>query len=410
MKKGYKQTKIGMIPEEWEVANLGDVAKVVDCLHQTPTFSEEGFPMVRVSDIKPGNLNLETTLKVSKTVYEEFIRNYKPEQGDIVLSRVGSYGVSSFVNSDRDFCIGQNTVVIHFQKNSKYLYYTLNSEQMRKIIEEDSYGSGYKSLSLLKIKQLPIPLPPLSEQKKIAVILSTWDEAIEKLESLVALKEKRKKGLMQSLLTGKKRLKGFKTKAFQKTKIGMIPEDWEVKSIDEVFRPIKETGDIKIKNVLTISSRAGFLEQSDRFNKVIAGKNIEKYVLLKRGDFSYNKGNSKTFPYGCIFRMDNYDKALVPNVYYSFSIHLESDSDYYRHYFFNRFLDKQLSSKINSSVRNDGLFNLSSDEFYSSLIIYPNKKEQSQIAKILNLLESEINLHKDEIETHAEAINGTGEG
>ena len=44
MKKGYKQTKIGMIPEEWEVANLGDVAKVVDCLHQTPTFSEEGFP------------------------------------------------------------------------------------------------------------------------------------------------------------------------------------------------------------------------------------------------------------------------------------------------------------------------------------------------------------------------------
>lgn len=112
LKPGYKQTEVGIIPEDWEVRQLEASAKVVDSLHQTPQFCNDGYSMVRVTDIKPGDLNLAETCKVSKAVYEEFVRNYMPKRGDIVLSRVGSYGVSSFVETDEPFCMGQNTVVL----------------------------------------------------------------------------------------------------------------------------------------------------------------------------------------------------------------------------------------------------------------------------------------------------------
>lgn len=332
-----KQTKIGMIPEDWNIVKLDEMAKVIDCLHKTPTFSESGFPMVRVSDIKSGNLNLKTTLKVNKAVYEEFIRNYKPVKGDIVLSRVGSYGVSSYVNSDEDFCIGQNTVVIHCNKDTKYLYYVLNSDQMKKIFEEDSFGSGYKSLSLMKIKQLPIPLPPLPEQKKIASILSTWDEAIEKLEALIALKEKRKKGLMQVLLTGKKRLgiaDNASKKSFKQTKIGKIPVDWEVVTLGDVAEILygQDWKNVKDDNgKYHVYGTGGIIGKSNSFlynhESILIGRKgtIDKPIFLSKPFWCvdttfYLKIEKKIYPlflylFLCLVDWYNYNEASgVPSL------------------------------------------------------------------------------------------------
>ena len=112
LKPGYKQTEVGVIPEEWEVVELADAARVVDSLHLTPNFVDDGYPMVRVTDIKPGNLSFVGTLMVTPAVFAEFTKNYRPKRGDIVLSRVGSYGVSSFAETDEPFCMGQNTVVL----------------------------------------------------------------------------------------------------------------------------------------------------------------------------------------------------------------------------------------------------------------------------------------------------------
>ena len=70
MKPGYKLTEVGIIPEDWDVLDLDETARVIDSLHQTPQFSEDGYPMVRVTDIKTGDLNLMGTVKVSKAIYE----------------------------------------------------------------------------------------------------------------------------------------------------------------------------------------------------------------------------------------------------------------------------------------------------------------------------------------------------
>ena len=119
---GYKQTEVGVIPEDWETSELSEKARVVDSLHQTPDFTDVGYPMVRVTDIKTGNLKLSGALNVSEVVFEAFTKNYRPKQGDIVLSRVGSYGVSSFVETEEPFCMGQNTVVVECRLPPRFIY------------------------------------------------------------------------------------------------------------------------------------------------------------------------------------------------------------------------------------------------------------------------------------------------
>ncbi len=207
--EGYKKSKVGIIPNDWEVEKIENCSSIVDSLHKTPSFSDTGYPMVRVADIKEGNLDFEETLKVSEEDFLIYTKNYKPQKGDIVLSRVGSYGISSFVNTELEFCMGQNTVVINPQNANKYIYYSLYSKSVKKQIEDSANGSGYKSISLKNIKNLLLTVPPLPEQQKIASILSTWDKAIELKEKLISEKKKQKTALIQELLTGKKRLDGF---------------------------------------------------------------------------------------------------------------------------------------------------------------------------------------------------------
>lgn len=202
----FKESEIGRIPMGWEVLQLNQISKITDSLHITPEFVEEGFAMVRVADIKTGMLNLLGTLKVSEETYAMFTKSYRPKKEDIVLSRVGSCGISSFVTTDEPFCMGQNTVVIEPKIDNRFLYLFLNSTNIKKQIEDGSYGSGYKSLSLKHIKQLKIAIPLEEEQKQIAETLSTTDEKLESLRAKKEAFETLKKGLMQKLLSGEVRV------------------------------------------------------------------------------------------------------------------------------------------------------------------------------------------------------------
>lgn len=207
-----------MVPNGWKLKKLNDVFKVIDSLHQTPTFSDTGLPMVRVTDVKGGILNLSNTVKVSEKVFSEYTKKYTPKKHDIVFSRVGSYGISSYVDSNEPFCLGQNTVIAESNDNavSKYIFNVLKSTYVKRQIERTVDGSSHKTVSLKVIRALDIPIPPLPEQRKIAQILSTWDRGIATTEKLIDASKQQKKALMQQLLTGKKRLVDPETgKAFE---------------------------------------------------------------------------------------------------------------------------------------------------------------------------------------------------
>ena len=271
---GYKLTEMGVIPEDWDVIALAEAAKIVDSLHQTPSFVNDGYPMVRVTDIKTGNISFTETIMVSEATFVEFTKNYKPKRGDIVLSRVGSYGISSFVETDQPFCLGQNTVVLVPGMSSRFLYYILNSRGVRQQIEDGSYGSGYKSLSLKNIKELKILIPHMdAEQRAIAAALSDMDELIAKLDQIIAKKRDIKQAAMQELLTGKTRLPGFGINSkYKKSEIGFIPEDWSiyplgmiVDFLDGKRKPVKDSDRAKMRGNFPYYGASGIVDYVDTY-------------------------------------------------------------------------------------------------------------------------------------------------
>ncbi len=159
---------------------LDEVAEVVDSLHQTPSYSKKGLPMIRVTDIKGGPINLKRTYRVTQQVYDEFTKKYRPRKGDILMTRVGSYGTCSYINTDENFCLGQNTVVIKPKINSKYLYYCLITRNIKNQIKSFVTGSTQKTISLKNINSLEIPIHSCDKEiLNIATTLSDIDAKIE---------------------------------------------------------------------------------------------------------------------------------------------------------------------------------------------------------------------------------------
>ncbi|MCR9639330.1 restriction endonuclease subunit S [Vibrio alginolyticus] len=226
-----------LVPEGWSVEALDSVTKVIDSAHQTPVFSSSGYPMVRVGDIKGGRINLAGTASVSTEVFDVFTKKYQPQYNDILMTRVGSYGRSSIVKTDKAFCLGQNTVVVNPKSiDADYLYQFLQGQNAKDQIEDTVGGSSQKSLSLDAIKNLKVPISPLSEQKKIASILTSVDDVIEKTQAQIDKLKDLKTGMMQELLTSGVGVDGKPHTEFKDSPVGKIPKGWDCCLLDKVAK------------------------------------------------------------------------------------------------------------------------------------------------------------------------------
>jgi type I restriction enzyme S subunit len=242
-------------------------------------------------------------------------------------------------------------------------------------------GAGRFKLTKAALEKLPILLPPLPEQRKIAEILRTWDEAIAKLEALRAAKCDRLTGLTQKLL-------GLG---------GAFPDRWKQRPLSAISTRVRRQNGGGDHPVMTISAKSGFRLQSDKFSRDMAGSSVDRYIVLHEGEFAYNKGNSLTAPYGCIFPLDR-PTALVPFVYFCFALKADLNREFFAHLFAAGALNHQLSRLINSGVRNDGLLNLSPEDFFGCKVPVPPADEQSAIASALTTAKQEIGLLETEIE------------
>ena len=162
-----------------KVSQVDEVSEVIDSLHKTPSYVEVGIPMLRVTDIKSGSVSTDNCKLVDNETYTEFSKRYVPSDGDIVITRVGSYGNVAYVG-DQNFCLGQNTAAIVPKSISpRYLYYVLSSPFGKAEIENLVVGSTQKTLSLKAIKSLPVPRHGVGHEKAIARVLGTLDDKIE---------------------------------------------------------------------------------------------------------------------------------------------------------------------------------------------------------------------------------------
>lgn len=176
-------------------------------------------------------------------------------------------------------------------------------------------------------------------------------------------------------------------------------EAWNEPTLGDLSdRIVDKVGSEKL-TTLSISAGVGFVSQAEKFDRDISGDQYRNYIHIKKGDFSYNKGNSKKFPQGCIYELNEYEHAAVPNAFISFRFHDDVVSDFYKGYFEGNFHGKQLSKHITSGARSNGLLNISADDFFNIILPSPkDTKEQKMVAECVESLEDIISAENKKLE------------
>jgi type I restriction enzyme, S subunit len=272
----------------------------------------------------------------------------------------------------------------------EYLFYQTRSSAFRKLGEACMVGSaGQKRVQSNFIETFRIYLPSLSEQKKIAAILSTWDRAIETCEKLITAKVSRKRALMQQLLTGKKRFAEFvKTDGQFNARYFPVPTDWKYVRIGDVAREVSiKNIDNQMLPVLSCTKYKGLVDSLSYFGKQIYSQNLSSYKVASRGQFAYATNHIEE---GSIGYQNLYDKALISPMYTVFTVTADID-----HSFLFKLVKTETFRHIfeaNTSGSIDRRGGLRWHDFAMIKIPLPSLDEQRRIANLIEVGDEEIRI------------------
>lgn len=376
-----------MVPEGWTPSQLGDIAK----------FSSGGTPSKQHSEYW-GGTKPWISGKDLKTHYLESSIDTLTEEGFQVAKKAPKGSTLILVRGMtllKDFPVGFATREVAFNQDLKalipnksvdglFLSFLLVAEKHKILQIVSTAGHGTGRLDTHSIQGHPINIPPLTEQKKIAQILSTWDKAITTTDKLIANSQQQKKALMQQLLTGKKRL-------LDKNGVRFSGE-WKLSKLSKLFARVTTKNNGQSTNVVTISGQRGLIRQEDFFKKTVASETLDGYFLLKQGQFAYNKSYSNGYPMGAIKRLNRYPDGVVTTLYICFELSDSdrSDSDFWEHYFESGHLNQGLSQIAHEGGRAHGLLNVKPSDFFSLKVPIPSFEEQQKIAAVLSSADQEI--------------------
>lgn len=194
---------------EWKKMIVNELADVYDGTHQTPNYVDEGIPFYSVEHLTADNF--ENTKFISNEVFQKENKRVKLEKGDVLMTRIGDIGTSKYVDWKVNASFYVTLVV--FKKKIKdidfrFFHYFISSDFFQKELYRNTLHVAFpKKINLGDIRLCNVLLPPSEEQTAIAQVLTTADREIELLEQKLEAMKEQKKGLMQVLLTGKKRLR-----------------------------------------------------------------------------------------------------------------------------------------------------------------------------------------------------------
>ena len=177
-------------------------------------------------------------LFISKDLYDEHASKYGvPKVGDIMITAIGTIG-NSYIVTNKDKFYFKDASILWLDKksdvDSKFINYWIKSEGFSKQLDE-GHGATVDTLTVKKLQSILSPVPPLPEQKQISSILSNVDDTLQKTNQIIEQTQRLKKGMMQKLLT-----RGIGHTKFKKTKIGEIPEEWEIVKLDSICNKITD--------------------------------------------------------------------------------------------------------------------------------------------------------------------------
>ena len=389
---GYKSSPLGPIPEDWEVKRLGEITHLLTNGFvgvATPHYTEDpdGITYIQGYNVTEGGFNLRGIKKVTREFQK---KNNKSSllEGDLLTIQTGDIGLTTIVPKDLEGSNCHALIISRFNNSimPRFMLYYYNSSIGRERFRKIETGTTMKHINTGDLINFLVPVPSIEEQKAIVELLKLWDTAIEKQTTLIEQLTLRKRGLMQQLLTGKKRLKGFEG-AWKRIKLGDIAE--------RITRKNEENN----QNVVTISAQRGFVVQTDFFNKSVASEILDNYYLVHRDEFCYNKSYSNGYPMGAIKRLKTFDKAVVTTLYICFKLKEkpQTNIDFFEQYCESGLLNKELVKVANEGGRAHGLLNVTPDDFFNMHMGVPSFEEQTVIATVLVNADKEIGIQKQKL-------------
>jgi restriction endonuclease S subunit len=216
--------------EIWNTKTLNDICDVRDGTHDSPKYHKSGFPLITSKNITKGFIDFSETNLISEDDYIQVNKRSFVDNGDILLSMIGTVGVPVLVEKKIDFAI-KNVGLIKFTKSNNvindYLLFVLQSGTFQKKIESKSSGTAQKFISLGLIRGLEIPLPPLEEQKQIAALFQSIETAMEQVDGQEKNLHQLKHKLLRDLFSEKQefgnhlKAKDFETVKFERIAINI---------------------------------------------------------------------------------------------------------------------------------------------------------------------------------------------
>ncbi|WP_028490193.1 restriction endonuclease subunit S [Thiothrix lacustris] len=276
---GYKQTEVGLIPEDWDVIELGALNPFVTSGSRgwADFYAEYGDPFIRITNLNRLSIDIDlSNLKCVRLqgVTSEGVRT-SLHNGDVLISITADIGIIGYVDATlpKPSFINQHIALVRFPDSvdSKFISYFLASENIQKIFLGATDQGAKAGLNLPSIRKIKIVNFKKKEQTAIATVLSDVDALIASLNAQIAKKRDIKTATMQQLLTGKQRLAGFgEGKGMKSSELGEIPEDWEVAAI----------GDLAIKVGSGITPKGGSNVYTQSGRPFVRSQNIGWGVLI----------------------------------------------------------------------------------------------------------------------------------
>ncbi len=385
------------LPHDWKVLELKELIDKKRTIRygivQPGEYDQNGRYMIRGQDYSFGWVEPENLFKVSDVIESKY-KNARLKKGDIILTIVGAgTGTVAIVPDwlDGANCT-QTTARIAIEPciaDSLYCYYFLSSEKGKKLTYQNIKGGAQPGLNCGDIENFEVILPPLPEQKAIAQVLSTADGAIHNTEKLIAQKELRKKWLMQQLLTGKKRLKGF-------------GGEWKEIHIRDVAKEvsIRNKSDKQL-TVLSCTKYDGLVPSLEYFGRKIFADDVSTYKIVPKNHFAYATNHIEE---GSIGYQKILDEALISPMYTVFKTDKTVNDDFFYKLLKSHPLVYQYQNRMEGSIDRRG--GLRWDGFSIIKIKLPSYEEQTAIAQVLQTADKEINLLKAKAEKLREQKKG----
>lgn len=386
--KGYKDSPLGIIPKEWEVKRLGDLcynqgdyglnAPATDYSVDLPTY-------LRITDIDDNGKYIHFDKKSVDSIFAE---DFYLKDGDIVFARTGATVGKTYLYDKRDGKLVYAGFLIKFSPNptkllSYYLKANTETQNYKNWVSITSQRSGQPGINATEFCSYRIAIPPIKEQEQICTVLQLWDIAVEKQSELIEKLTLRKRALMQQLLTGKKRLPGFRG-------------EWKRYTYSDILKEVKRSliwDEDKLYELISVRRRSeGLFFRESLYGREISTKNLRP---AKTGDFLISKMQIVHGASGLV--TEEFDNAKISGSYIAL---VSKDANTLDIKYFNLWSQMPIfyhQTFISSFGVHIEKMTFDLDTFMSFSMPLPPIKEQHSIVAIIESTNKEIELANEKL-------------